>query len=80
MILVVKTVPATATFVVGVELDTDSIAVTYDAAGDQPVDSTRPLDQGMIHNFLNLRAWNPLYSHCVYVYNRSDRTDLGPPH
>ena len=79
MTQVVKTVPATATFVAGVELDTDGIAVTHDAAGAQPVDSTRPLDFGRIPNFGDLRAWNPFDSQCVYVHNRSDRPDLGPP-
>ena len=76
---VVQPAPATATFMAGVELDADSIAVTYDTAGAEPVDGARPLQFGPVPDFQDLGAWNPLDSGCVYVHNRSDIPDLGPP-
>ena len=75
---VVRDVPATATIVAGVELDVDNIAVTYDAAGEVPVDVSRPLDFGTIPDFQDLRLWSPFLSPCIYVHNLSSRSDLGP--
>ena len=76
---VVRPTPATAAFLAGIELDTDSIAVTYDAAGAEPVDGASPLEFGPIPDIHDLGTWSPVDSRCVYVHNRSDRPDLGPP-
>ena len=74
-----KNVPATATFVAGVELASDNIAATYDSLGNDPISASKPLGFGTIPNFGDLRLWSPFNSKCIYIHNRSDQANLGPP-
>ena len=79
MTQVLKDVPATATFVAGMELASDNIGVSYDPLGNQLVSATDPIDFGTIPAFSDLRLWAPFDSQCFYVHNKSDQAGLGPP-
>ena len=79
MTQVLKDVPATATFVAGMELASDNIGVSYDPLGNQLVSATDPIDFGTIPAFSALRLWTPFDSQCFYVHNKSDQAGLGPP-